>query len=110
METKELTPKEKAKELYNAFFCLTPQPYTTETVGGDGKWKDLQFQDWDKDWTNQFPKKSALLCVNEMIDSDSLFSDKTVGLMESKSGMELKDTCKLSYWLEIKIELLENYE
>ena len=101
MLDKESTPKEKARELYNAFFRLTPQPYSISEVNG------LKFQDWDKDWTNQFPKKSALICVNEFIDSDSLFSDKTVKLIES--SMVLKDTCKLSFWLEVKKEL-ENYE
>ena len=60
-----MTPKEKAKELYNKYWILTPQPFI-ERVEYYNESK-LIFNDWDKDWTNKYAKQSALIAVDEII-------------------------------------------
>ena len=60
-----MEPKEKARELYKLFWRKTPQPYTINTVDwGEG---ELHFQDWDKDWTHNMAKESALISVDEIL-------------------------------------------
>lgn len=88
-----LTPKEKAKELYGRFWRETPQPYTVETIS-DGDFKNLQFQDWDKNWTNKMAVESALICVDEIFNDYQFF---------------LPDTNASKYWNEVREELIKLY-
>ena len=60
-----MTPKEKAKELYNKYWILTPQPFI-ERVEYYNESK-LIFNDWDKDWTNKYAKQCALIAVDEIL-------------------------------------------
>jgi hypothetical protein len=63
---KNLTPKEKAKELYNNFF---PYVLVTDKVGNYIEIK--------------YAKKCALICVDEMKQENDLY-DKTDGYVQKR--------------------------
>jgi hypothetical protein len=77
-----MTPKEKAKELYNKYWILTPQPFI-ERVEYYNESK-LIFNNWDKDWTNKYAKQCALIAVDEILN---------IGCIE------------VPYWDEVKQEI-----
>jgi hypothetical protein len=82
--------KEKAQELYNKFWILTPQPFI-ERVEYYNESK-LIFNDWDKDWTNKYAKQCALIAVDEI-----LFALK-YDMNEPTSG-------SINYWTKVKQEI-----
>ena len=60
-----MTPKEKAKELFNKFWILTPQPFIERVEYY--KESKLIFNDWDKDWTNKYAKQCALIALDLLL-------------------------------------------
>jgi hypothetical protein len=80
-----MTPKEKAKELYNKYWILTPQPFI-ERVEYYNESK-LIFNDWDKDWTNKYAKQCALIAVDEILD----------GVIDTLQNF--------NYWKQVKQEI-----
>jgi hypothetical protein len=98
-----MTPKDKAIELYNKYWILTPQPFI-ERVEYYNESK-LIFNDWDKDWTNKYAKQCALIAVDEIILSrkdDSQFDDT---LWAGGSDMYRMHPMYLNYWQEVKQEI-----
>lgn len=93
------SPKEKAKELYNKFFIITPQPYKEDTVEWEGK--VLTFNEWDKDWTKKYAKQCALIAVDEIINSSPTNPLKG-GYIELYSDMVDE---AIEYYKEVKKEI-----
>lgn len=83
-----MSAEEKARELYDEYFRITPQPYTEDVVDG------LKFNTWDKDWTKKYAKESALLAV-----------DKILGLLESLDGPEY-----VAFLLKDQVSIETEYE
>lgn len=86
-----MTAKQKAKELIDRFFRITPQPYTIDEIKWNGK--ILKLNEWDKDWTKNFSKQSALICVDEMIKCTH--SDKRSNSILDKE-----------YWQQVRTEII----
>jgi hypothetical protein len=86
-----MTPKEKAQELYNKFWILTPQPFI-ERVEYYNESK-LIFNDWDKDWTNKYAKECALIAVDEIMSA----------LTYLPYGLNYLN--QINYWDEVKQEI-----
>lgn len=61
-----MTPQEEAKRIYKRFFRTTPQPYHIETV------QNIQFNEWDKNWTQKMAVEQSIICVEEI----TVHSDK----------------------------------
>jgi len=89
-----MTPKEKASQLFAKFFCATPQPYTIENIGG------LNFNDWDKNWTNETAKKYAIIMVDEIINDIGFIEDSNyAAICQWKNN-------GINYWREVEKELM----
>ena len=52
-------------------------------------------------------KKCAVICVDEIIKTDSLFSNLSIIKIKDRADREMKDTCKLSYWEKVKLEIIK---
>jgi hypothetical protein len=87
-----MTPKEKAKELYNKYWILTPQPFI-ERVEYYNESK-LIFNDWDKDWTNKYAKQCALIAVDEILNSNPNYPE-----FKENEGTPIR------YWEVVKQEI-----
>jgi hypothetical protein len=83
-----MTPKEKAKELFDKFWRETPQPYTERVEYY--KESKLIFNDWDKDWTNRLAKQCALIAVDEIIASNPIAFDEDDNCIEKNWWKEVK--------------------
>ena len=93
-----MTSKEKAKEIYGKFFRKTPQPFTTDIVGGETKWKDLQFENWDSNWTYDMALGHSLIMVDEILTLDIV--------NPFREGSEPWHRTN-NFWKEVKEELIK---
>ena len=94
-----MTPKEKAKELFNKFWILTPQPFIERVEYY--KESKLIFNDWDKDWTNKYAKQCALIAVDEILNTLKIFPEKDT---TSKSVVNYS-VSRIVYWVQVKQEI-----
>lgn len=86
-----MTPKEKAKELYNKFYQLSDSiEWTTdeETKQKAGKFNDELGSDVEKFWV-EYPKQCALIALDEIM---KIFS-------------EFNPWGGLDYWYKVKQEI-----
>jgi hypothetical protein len=99
-----MTPKEKAKELYLKVWRVTPQPFNIIENSG------LQFNEWDKDWTDKLAKECAKIAVNEIIEALEEYDERTENYLKKDFpnyfSSELQNMEQdLRYWQEVKEEI-----